>query len=176
MRNAFTILVEDRYRFHTTSTVRITHGALHDALSEVSVLLTDEVAFSLNVPGWPLICSLLDVRSPKHMFWKTLDYLQCLANALTIGLVSFSGSHVCPFDKNLWGEEKNSTSVRNGYAFALHELACLKDFVDGPAWVLGKDPESSQAHGLKISLTVKGLQELWHPIWYMEGGDDAGAF
>lgn len=39
-----------------------------------------------------------------------------------------------------------------------------------------KDHESSQAHGLKISLTVKDLQELWGPIWFMEGGDDAGAF
>lgn len=119
--NAFTILVEDRYRFHIASAVRITQDALHDALSEVNVLLTDEVAFSLDVPRWPLICSLLDVRSPKHMFWETLDYLQFLANALTIGLVSFSGSHVCRFDKNLWDEEKNSIPIGNGYAFALQD-------------------------------------------------------
>lgn len=77
------------------------------------------------------------------MFWETLDYLQFLANAFTIGLVSFSRSHVYRFDKNFWGEEKNSTPVRNGYAFALQELACLKDFVGGPGRVLGKDPESS---------------------------------
>lgn len=174
--NAYTILVEDPHRPYIASTARITQHALNEVLNRISITFSDNAAFSPDVPTWPLLRTLLGSPSYELSSWETLDYLQFLANALTVGLVSFSGSHVCRFDKNLWGEEKNSIPIGNGYAFALQELACLKHFVGGPAWILGKDHESSQAHGLKISLTVKDLQELWGPIWFMEGGNDAGAF
>lgn len=175
--DSFTILVQDRCRPDIASTVRITKDTLDDALKRVTIMsVTDEDRLTIGTRWLPLLRSLLGIEFPEHTTWEALDYLQFLANAMKVGLLSFSGSHVCRFDKNVWGEDMKTIPVWNGYAFTLQELACLKDFVGGPAWILGKNQQLSQENGLKISLTVKDLQELWGPIWFMGGGDDDGTF
>ncbi|KAJ5634279.1 hypothetical protein N7528_002121 [Penicillium herquei] len=84
----------------------------------------------------------------------------------TIGLLSFSGSHVCRFDESVWGQEIDEIHVGAGLSFRRRELACLRNFIGGPIWVLGKSEQSMQpAHRLKISLLVQDLQDLWGPAW-----------
>ena len=60
----------------------------------------------------------------------------CLATTLLVGLLSFSMSHVRPFDANVWHSPVSENSVGFGFFFRRRDLACLKDFIGGPAWVL----------------------------------------
>ncbi|GLI73158.1 hypothetical protein PoHVEF18_001368 [Penicillium ochrochloron] len=175
------ILVRDQSRSDVTNAVRISLDDIDDALNRLSVSASsDELVRFPSLSDWPLLQSLLGGlprgSSASETGWGEREYLNFLTNALSIGLVSFSGSHVCRFDMNLWGEEMSKIAIGNGYSFALRDLACLKDFVGGPAWILGKDQDVSEVAGLKVSLTVKDLQELWGPVWLMGGVEDEGVF
>jgi hypothetical protein len=64
--------------------------------------------------------------------------------------------------------------VDHEYSFSLRQLACLKDCVGGPVWVLGKNELQSEQAGFKVSLLVQDLQELWGPVWWVEEGTFAG--
>ncbi|KAJ5920587.1 hypothetical protein N7516_011445 [Penicillium verrucosum] len=97
-----------------------------------------------------------------------------LATALLVGVVSFSGSHVCSFDVNLWRKSVSEIPVGFGFFFRRRDLACLKDFVGGPAWVLGRSREKSEGIRMKVSLTVQDLQELWGPVWLVGGTRENG--
>lgn len=97
-----------------------------------------------------------------------------LSNVLPLALVSFSGSHVCRFDMNLWRQYTDEIPVGLGFSFRPRELACLKDFICGPAWVLGKTGTQTAQEGLKVSLLVQDLQELWGPAWLVGGTADEG--
>ncbi|KAJ5087227.1 hypothetical protein N7456_010843 [Penicillium angulare] len=120
-----------------------------------------------------------------------LSHSLCLI--LSVGLLSFSGSHVCRFDLNLWGEEMDEISFGfDGYAYRLRRLACLNDFIGGPAWILSKarprhelkeglaaESAARDIHrskkresGMKVSLTVQDLQELWGPVKLVGGTRD----
>ncbi|OQE00630.1 hypothetical protein PENVUL_c048G07399 [Penicillium vulpinum] len=97
-----------------------------------------------------------------------------LATALLVGLVSFSGSHVCSFDVNLWRRSVIEIPVGFEFSFRRRDLACLRDFVGGPAWVLGRQSVKSNGTGVKVSLTVQDLQELWGPVWLVGGTRENG--
>jgi hypothetical protein len=173
---AFSILVRDQSRPDVANTVRISIHDIDDALCRVSPLATaDGFLEFTSIFGWPLLLDLFGSPSPNSN-WDQLEYVQFLTNALAIGLVAFSGSHVCRFDENLWGEELSKIPVGQGHSFSWRDLACLKDFVGGPACVLEIDQNVSQQTGLKVSLTVKDLQELWGPVWFMGGDEDEGVF
>lgn len=79
---------------------------------------------------------------------------------LPLGLVSFSGSHVCRFDINPWGVAMERIRVDHEYSFSHRQQACLKDFVGGPVWVLGKNEPQSEQAGFKVSLRVQDLQNF----------------
>jgi hypothetical protein len=65
--------------------------------------------------------------------------LRVLCMILSIGLLAFSGSHVCRFDVTLWNREMEKICIGSyDYAFRPRKLACLDDFIGGPAWVLSK--------------------------------------
>ncbi|KAJ6043281.1 hypothetical protein N7460_004636 [Penicillium canescens] len=187
------ILVEDQSRLDVASAVRISQdeiasaiGILDDPPHDISPLSSQSlVAKSIfrpspnpaHVSSLPIIHRLLGKLSLEDHVEGKLDWLpywQFLSTALLVGLVSFSGSHVCRFDLNLWKETRNEISVGQEYYFTLRKLACLKDFIGGPAWVLGKSRATSEQRGLKISLTVQDLQELWGPVWLVGGTTDEG--
>ncbi|RMJ28580.1 hypothetical protein PHISP_00540 [Aspergillus sp. HF37] len=60
------------------------------------------------------------------------------------------------------------------YSFKPRELACLTDFIGGPAWVLGRTETQTEKRRLKVSLIVQDLQELWGPVWIVGGTADEG--
>ncbi|KAJ5287950.1 hypothetical protein N7478_003636 [Penicillium angulare] len=62
---------------------------------------------------------------------------QQLTAIVKIGLLSFSGSHVCRSDLNLWG----------------------------PVWVLGVSGARLEQKRLKLSMLVQDIQEIWGPAW-----------
>ncbi|GLI82219.1 hypothetical protein PoHVEF18_010644 [Penicillium ochrochloron] len=65
--------------------------------------------------------------------------LRILCMILSVGLLSFSGSHVCRFDVTLWDRETENICIGSyDFAFRPRKLACLDDFIGGPAWVLSK--------------------------------------
>lgn len=174
--SSFSILVRDQSRSNVANAVRISIHDIDDALNRMSPLaIAAGISQFTSIFEWPMLHDLFgDPSSDSN--WDQLEYLQFLTNALSVGLVAFSGSHVCRFDENLWGEELSEINVGQGHSFALRDLACLKEFVGGPAWILETDRDVSQMEGLKVSLTVKDLQELWGPVWLMGGGEDEGVF
>lgn len=94
--------------------------------------------------------------------------LNFLCEKPSIGLVSFSGLHVCRFDINLLIEPVETIPV--GLKLTLRELACLDDFIGGLAWILGKyDPTPSPETGIEVSLAVQDFEQVWGPIWLLGG-------
>lgn len=179
--NAMSILVRDQSRPDVAKAVRISLDDIKSVLIWFSTSsLRRKVRLLTLIPVWLRLRDLLgplpDSSARSEMAVARLEDLQFFTEALSIGLVSFSGSHVCRFDENLWGEDKSTISIGRGYSFALRDLACLKDFVGGPAWVLGKDQPEVPTTGLKVSLTVEDLQQLWGPVWLMGGPGDEGVF
>lgn len=156
---AFSLLVEDQAR---PGIANIVHVSLDD-IHRPGTLPTEYASFlferviGLNYDG-------------QAASWRaTLLKYHLLGNLLPLALVSFTGSHVCRFGTNLWGQETDSIPVGLGYSFRPRELACLKDFIGGHAWVLGKSQPDPIQPGLKLSLVVQDLQELWGPVWLVGG-------
>lgn len=180
--NAISILVKDQSRPDVAKAVRVSLDDINHALNTALLFPRgNEVGrWVATLSGWPVLQQLLGnqpvIRPSSEWISGEPNHLQFFTKALSIGLVSFSGSHVCRFDENLWGEEKKEIAIGHGYSFALQDLACLKDFVGGPAWVIGKDQTEIPTTGLKVSLTVADLQQLWGPVWLMGGPGDEGVF
>ncbi|CAI7623458.1 unnamed protein product [Penicillium glandicola] len=163
------ILIEDQDREGIAN-------AFHVSLSQVGVLIKN-LRYTLDKQD------LLKMVTKRwmHMLFNfednplsdsdSVESLRFLCTILSIGIVSFSGSHVCRFDINLWGQEKEDIPIGfDGYTFRPRKLACLDDFIGGPAWILGK--ASPLSEGMKISFTVQDLQELWGPVSLVGGSAD----
>lgn len=94
--------------------------------------------------------------------------LQFIYGVLVLGLISFSGSHVCRFDLNVWGISMKTIDIGDGYKFTLRDLACMDEFIGGPAWVLVKERHITDVPKLKVSLTLKQFADLWGPVWFIK--------
>ncbi|KAJ5974529.1 hypothetical protein N7481_011739 [Penicillium waksmanii] len=162
--STFSILVKDQFRSQVAKTV---HISLEDI--DCSNITSPEHAIALfdKILGYEED-KQNGMKPPHHLIYNFLQ------NLLPLALVSFSGSHVCRFDINLWSEHHDEIPVGLDFSFQSQELACLKDFIGGPAWVLGKAGEQEVQTGLKVSLTVQDLQELWGPVWLVGGTADEG--
>ncbi|KAJ5412620.1 uncharacterized protein N7487_006979 [Penicillium crustosum] len=166
---SISILIEDQDRDGVASAVHITLSDI-GALVQTILLSADEDASNGLIENW--MQTLLNVEKKDLSDFDSLQMLRFLCTILSIGIVSFSGSHVCRFDINLWDQEMEEIPIGfEGYVFKPRKLACLDDFIGGPAWILGKAPVSSEA--LKISLTVQDLQELWGPVSLARGTANA---
>ncbi|KAF9893461.1 hypothetical protein FE257_010773 [Aspergillus nanangensis] len=137
-----------------------THGTRINASDD------DNVSSFWRLPG----LSWLEETLSTHDNTSRLNFLCAM---LSIGLVSFSGSHVCRFDIDITGNPVEVIPVGLGYSYNIRKLACLDSFIGGPVRVLGKNEPSDRQRALKVALTVEDLQELWGPIWLL-GGSSAG--
>lgn len=88
--------------------------------------------------------------------------LVSICKVLSFGLVSFSVSHACRFDMDIFNEVIGTFQVGKERTLSLRNLACLQDFIGGPVWVLGRN-ESAQE--LKLSINVEEFDLLWGPVW-----------
>lgn len=121
-------------------------SAFHISLDEIDCFISllrsfmnplDEQAIMELIQKW--IQKILKTHDGAFADVDLMEYVRILYTILSIGLISFSGSHVCRFDENLWGQQMEEISIGfNGYAFQPRKLACLDDFIGGPAWVLSK--------------------------------------
>lgn len=165
---SMSILIEDQDRDGVAS-------AFHVSLSHVSALVQtvldspDENLRNMRLKDG--MHTLLKVEDKALSEFDSVQILRFQCIILSIGIVSFSGSHVCRFDINLWNQEMEEIPVGfEGYAFKPRKLACLDDFIGGPAWILGK--ASVPPEGMKISLTIQDVQELWGPVSLVGGTAD----
>jgi hypothetical protein len=177
----FSILAEDEWRPGVANAVHLSSSEINDFVDSLQLHFAAEPWYQdclTRVLGKFLGSSsnrYRHARSPSDLF----PYVQFLSAALPVGLLSFSGSHVCRFDLNLWGQPMDCIPVGLEYSFKPRELACLTNFVGGPAWVLGREPQlghktQTEERRLKLSLTVQDLQELWGPVWLVGGTADEG--
>ncbi|KAJ5374333.1 hypothetical protein N7517_006339 [Penicillium concentricum] len=162
------ILIEDQDRNGVAK-------AFHVSLRQIRSLLQtmanefDEEFLKRCTKRWMQKVLNVDVTALSDC--NLVGIIRPLCEILSIGLVSFSGSHVSRFDINLWDQEMEKIPVSlDGYAFMPRKLACLDDFIGGPAWILGK--ASAPSGGMKISLTLQDLDELWGPVSLVGGTTD----
>lgn len=161
--------------------------AIHFSIAEIDMLLASlrqhEMTSKGSISGQKDLTAILekvgaDVEATGHRSERDLRVSQFsfISIMLPLGLVSFSGSHVCLFSQNLWDQDMVDIPVNLEYSFSLRQLACLKGFVGGPAWVLGRnDGRKNKGQGLKVSLLVQDLQELWGPVWLVGGTAGKGS-
>lgn len=176
-RDALIILAKDRSRPDVAK-------AVHVPLFDISCLEESLKESLKGITCYPSIRVLSDVSqlirklrgdSASIDLTSTVEpYLTFLCAVFSIGLVSFSGSHVCRFDVDITGQPVEEIPVGLGDSYNLRKLACLSSFIGGPAWVLGKSEPLAQQEELKVSLTVQDLQELWGPVWLLGGSPDEG--
>jgi hypothetical protein len=161
--------------------------AIHFSIAEIDSLLASVRQYEMDPKGPTCDQDVLTAidekvgaggettlyRSERDMRVSQFVFISVM---LTLGLVSFSGSHVCQFTENLWDQDMVDIPVSREYSYSLRQLACLKGFVGGPAWVLGRNDErNDNEQGLKVSLLVQDLQELWGPVWLVGGTDGEGS-
>lgn len=157
----FTILVESCPPSNIARAVHVSLGDIESFLSSCSQGSLGEASYLLStIFGHDLVNQRVSDYSSQ---------LKTLARTLSIGLVSFSGSHVCPFDLNLWGHSQDRIPIGFGYSYRRRKLACLDEYLKGPCWVLGPTSDGLNEGSLKISLTVGDLQELWGPVQLVGG-------
>ncbi|KAJ5509781.1 hypothetical protein N7527_011924 [Penicillium freii] len=161
------ILIEDQDRDGIANGFQISFNQINALLQNILGTL-EEDALNKLTKEW--MQTLLNIQQDFSDF-NLVETLRSLCTILSIAIVSFSGSHVCRFDDNLWGQEMEEIPVGfDGYAFKPRKLACLDDFIGGPAWILGK--AFSPSEEMKISFTVQDLQELWGPVSLVGGTAD----
>lgn len=171
----FTILVEDPSRQDVAKAVQVSLENIKTLV--VSLCETSEWDVIVSAYVLPLIWKLQRRQKdenkrpvPQLAPHELLPSLRFLCKALSIGLVSFAGSDVCRFDINLRDESVETIPVGFGLKFTLRKLACLDEFIGGPAWILGKHySTASPETGIKVSLTVQDFKQLWGPIWLLGG-------
>ncbi|KAJ5353348.1 hypothetical protein N7452_002322 [Penicillium brevicompactum] len=136
------ILVEDQRKENVAKTLPV-------MLEEVERFLdasTHSDIDILNQRAKDWIQSILGSNEADTLDLDLLDSLRILCSILSIGLVAFSGSHVCRFDVTNWGQQMKQIPIGlDQYAFRARKLACLDDFIGGPAWVLGKTEDQQTA-------------------------------
>lgn len=136
------ILVEDQRKENVAKTLPV-------MLEEIERFLdasTHSDIDILNQRAKDWIQSILGSNEADTLDLDLLDSLRILCSILSIGLVAFSGSHVCRFDVTNWGQQMEQIPIGlDQYAFRARKLACLDDFIGGPAWVLGKTEDQQTA-------------------------------
>lgn len=99
---SISILIEDQDRDGVASAVNISLSQV-SALSQTISLPSNEDASKRLIENW--IQTLLKVEEKSLLDLDLEQILRFLCEILAIGIISFSGSHVCPFDINLWDRE-----------------------------------------------------------------------
>ncbi|KAJ6015144.1 hypothetical protein N7540_009735 [Penicillium herquei] len=94
------------------------------------------------------------------------------ATAIIIGLISSFGSHLSRFDINIWGMKMDEVPVGQGYSFTRQRLADLEGLIGHSVWVLGSNQSQIKMAGVKISLTIGELDDIWGAFVLDEGEDD----
>lgn len=164
--DSLSILVEDQSRPGVVNAIHISSREIASILARLT--LDSSSHFTYNTPK----DVLEKLGVPLDRYYRPVDFSDLVSKVLSLGLVSFSGSHVCRFDLNMWGISVENIPLFEDYSFGLRQLACLKNFVGGPAWVLGKNKPEQGQERLKVSLLVRDLQELWGPIWLLETANE----
>jgi hypothetical protein len=101
-------------------------------------------------------------------FW---EYFRLLCSVYKLGLISYSGSHACPFGETVFCRN-GITTFQYGETYTLRQkrLRCLDKFIDGPIWIFekGKVPDD----GYFLSLTIQEFAQLWGPVWAVPCASD----
>lgn len=90
-----------------------------------------------------------------------------------LGLVSYSGSHVNRFDLTAYSKPVIAFHLTGDFTFRQRRLACLEEFIDGPAWILERFPKDCENYWVFIS--TDDFADLWGPLSLAEENDGSGS-
>ncbi|KAL2807689.1 hypothetical protein BJX63DRAFT_63825 [Aspergillus granulosus] len=168
-----TVFLENPSRPSTAEAIHITLDDIETLVMQPSTRMGQE----LDDLSLGIIQQLTGIFPPTASLGseqiETSSYLSFIYRVLSLSIVSFSGSHVCPFDVSSWDRELASIPVGLGYSFARRRLACMSEFVGGPVWTLGEVARTQDDPGLMLSMNIQDLQQLWGPIWMVGGTEEA---
>ena len=99
----------------------------------------------------------------KPRIFQIQSILGWLCRALSLGLVSYTGSHACDFDLSVFKRERATFLIDEHYIFCRRALACLNDFVGSSVWILG--PPHNIVTCYLVSITPQDFVDLWGPLW-----------
>ncbi|KAF2115774.1 hypothetical protein BDV96DRAFT_645959 [Lophiotrema nucula] len=88
-----------------------------------------------------------------------------VCSILRFSLVSYTGSHNCPFDETVFEQDIPSFEIAKGCALRRRKLKCLDEYVGGPVWIWEHQDTGEEEYLLSIS--VEQLVDLWGPVWIM---------
>ena len=110
------------------------------------------------------------LRVGDHLkFDDALTRLLC--SIFKLGLISYSGSHSCPFNETVFNQDCPTTFHYGGiYTLRQKRLRCLDKFMDGPVWIFEK--ENVPDDGYSLSLTIQEFARLWGPVWAIPCASD----
>jgi hypothetical protein len=109
--------------------------------------------------------------SNREALAEFLGYFRLLCSVFKLGLLSYSGSHSCPFNETVFGQN-GTTTFQHGESYVLRQkrLRCLDKFIDGPVWVFEKGNVPDD--GYCLSLTIQEFARLWGPVWAVPCASD----
>ena len=104
---------------------------------------------------------------------RFLEYFRLLCSIFKLGLISYSGSHSCPFNETIFNQGC-PTTFQYGEIYTLRQkrLRCLDEFIDGPVWIFEKAYVPDD--GYALSLTIQEFARLWGPVWAVPCAPDQG--
>lgn len=88
-----------------------------------------------------------------------------LYSVLRLGLISYSGSHVCEFDRSVFGLNMRNQPIQvsDNIFIRRTSLACLQSFVGGPIWLFGRHDLTGGGAAYRVSIDINTLTDLWGP-------------
>jgi len=90
-----------------------------------------------------------------------------------LGLVSYSGSHVNRFDLTAYSKPVIAFHLTGDFTFRQRRLACLEEFIGGPAWILERFPKDCESYW--VSISTDDFADLWGPLSLAEENDGPGS-
>jgi len=93
---------------------------------------------------------------------RLLNNCSLLLPVPSLGLISYSGSHVCTMDKSTFHTSIDCFHIHHEFFLQRRKLACSNEFVGGPACIFGRKDSGSTEY--LLSITVEEFAYLWGPL------------
>lgn len=99
-------------------------------------------------------------HDPQDLFMK---YFKLICFILKFGLLSYSGSHACPFDETIFGQSISTFDCGYTYVLRRRRLKCLSEYIGGPVWIFERE-DTGRGEYL-LSITTDQFADLWGAVW-----------
>lgn len=105
----------------------------------------------------------------RTLLSRLFNIMGILNPILALGILSYTGSHVRPFNKAVLNITNSIFEIDPLIRLRPRQTACLDEFLGGPLWVFEfewrQGPTLSSSFAVIPSITIDDLAHLWGPVW-----------